>query len=112
MSTVCIIISIDTMEKNWCSYCNESVNFASMSKLVEHFRGKKHRNKLTASGNEPNSDEKFAHGLTEKEAAAITGPKGDATPNEIVPMELHAQGHGRTYKIIADRGVIGKIVGK
>ena len=100
------------MEKNWCSYCSESVNFASVPKLVEHYRGKKHRNNLTASGNEPIADEKFALGLTEKEAAAITGPRGDIAPNEIVPVQLYAHGAGRTYKIVADRGVVGKVVGK
>ena len=107
-----IIANMETLnDLRGCTYCNESVNFSSRAQLVQHYRSKKHRGNLATSGNEPNSDEKFALGLTEKEAAAITGPQRNDAP-EIVPMELYAHGGGRKYKITADRGVVGNVVGK
>jgi hypothetical protein len=95
---------------NFCDLCNERVNFSSNIKLVEHYRGKKHRNNLIKSGREPNPDEIMAQNMTKKEFEILTMPRQDV--REYVPLRLYAQNGDKRYNIVADRGIQGKVVGK
>jgi hypothetical protein len=95
---------------NFCEICNENVNFSSKVQLVDHYRSKKHRNNLKLSGKEPGEEEKIVLNLTKKELEEIRNPRREE--KEIVPLQLYAQYGDKKYKIVADRNVIGKVVGK
>jgi hypothetical protein len=98
------------MDKQYCCACNTAVNFDSYAKSVEHYRSAKHRNSVSKITYEPSVEEQKILALTAEEALMIMRPTHVST--EYTPMQLYAQANGQTYRIYADNGVVGKVVGK
>jgi len=99
--------------ENWCDACSTKVDFKNYKQAVMHYHGKKHKENREKKQTPPNDIEIEILKLTAEEVSIILAPINvrEPDPPVIVPIQLYAQHGGKQWKIVADKGIVGKIRG-